>query len=190
MTRRRPRGLTADERDLWRKVTRQDAPLHPERPPPIAEQVGQRAAPPPPADIPPFRIGERAAETAMPPAAVDGAAGVRMDRKSFGQMKRGKLQPEARIDLHGMSLAQAHPALNRFILDSHAQGRRLVLVITGKGKRAADDGPIPARRGLLRHQVPHWLGAPPLAQLVLQVTEAHRRHGGGGAYYVYLRRKR
>ncbi len=57
-----------------------------------------------------------------------------MDRKSFGKLKRGKLPPEARIDLHGMTLDQAHPALTRFILDSHAKQRRLVLVITGKGK--------------------------------------------------------
>jgi DNA-nicking Smr family endonuclease len=115
---------------------------------------------------------------------------VRMDRKSFGKMKRGKLVPEARIDLHGMTLAQAHPALTRFILDSHASQRRLVLVITGKGKTRDDAGPIPVRRGVLRHQVPHWLATPPLAQAVLQISEAHLKHGGGGAYYVYLRRSR
>ncbi len=113
-----------------------------------------------------------------------------MDRKSFTNLKRGKLKPEARIDLHGLTLAQAHPALNRFILDSHAQGRRLVLVITGKGKTERDNGPIPVRRGILRHQVPHWLDTPPLSQVVLQVAEAHLKHGGEGAYYVYLRRHR
>ncbi len=105
-------------------------------------------------------------------------------------MVRGKLKPEARIDLHGMTLAQAHPALNSFILNAHADGLRLVLVITGKGKTRSDSGPIPERIGLLRNQVPRWLDMAPLRPLVLQVEESHRRHGGSGAYYVYLRRPR
>ncbi|MDY6859138.1 MAG: Smr/MutS family protein [Pseudomonadota bacterium] len=105
-------------------------------------------------------------------------------------MKRGKLSPEARIDLHGMTVAQAHPALTSFILRAHADGKRLVLVITGKGKRAEDDGPIPVRRGVLKHQVPHWLTSPPLGSAVLQITPAHAKHGGTGAYYVYLKRQR
>jgi DNA-nicking Smr family endonuclease len=113
-----------------------------------------------------------------------------MDRKRFGQMKKGRLSPEARIDLHGMTIAQAHPALQRFILDAAADGRRLVLVITGKGKTRPDHGPIPERHGVLRHQVPHWLGTAPLKPHVLQITEAHLKHGGGGAFYVYLRKPR
>ena len=105
-------------------------------------------------------------------------------------MLRGKTAPEARIDLHGMTLAEAQPELVRFILNAHASGLRLVLVITGKGKRDEDHGPIPARRGVLRHQVPHWLNLPPLSAAVLQVASAHLKHGGEGAYYVYLRRAR
>ena len=69
-------------------------------------------------------------------------------------------------------------------------GRRLVLVITGKGKDRDDGGPIPTRHGILRHQVPQWLALPPLSQAILQVTPAHLKHGGHGAYYVYLRRNR
>ena len=72
---------------------------------------------------------------------------------------------------------------------AQAAGCRLVLVITGKGKRRDDDGPIPERLGALRHQVPHWLHAPPLSGAVQQIAQAHLRHGGGGAYYVYLRRR-
>ena len=73
---------------------------------------------------------------------------------------------------------------------SVAEGRRFVLVITGKGKSRPDDGPIPERHGVLRHQVPHWLNSPPLRSHVLQISEANRKHGGLGAYYVYLRRPR
>lgn len=117
-------------------------------------------------------------------------APVQMDRKTFTKMKRGKLAPEGRIDLHGMTLDHAHGVLHRFILTSHAAGKRLVLVITGKGKHRDDGGPIPVRFGVLRHQVPQWLATPPLSAHVMQVTQAHVSHGGGGAYYVYLRRNR
>ena len=113
-----------------------------------------------------------------------------MDHKNFGRMTRGKLSPEARIDLHGMTLAEAHPELIRFILNAHSDGLRLVLVITGKGKRGVDAGPVPQRQGVLKQQVPHWLHMPPLGPAILQVAEAHLKHGGTGAYYVYLRRHR
>ncbi|MBD3665219.1 Smr/MutS family protein [Sulfitobacter aestuariivivens] len=119
-----------------------------------------------------------------------GAAPVQMDKKAFTKLKRGKLVPEGRIDLHGMTLDRAHPALTRFILSAHKSGKRLVLVITGKGKMRDDGGPIPVRHGVLRHQVPQWLSMAPLSQVVLQVSQAHVSHGGGGAYYVYLRRQR
>ena len=112
-----------------------------------------------------------------------------MDAGTHAKMTRGKLVPEARIDLHGMTLAEAHPELIRFILNAQSQGLRLVLVITGKGKRRDDSGPIPQRMGALRHQVPHWLHLPPLGPAVLQISEAHLKHGGSGAYYVYLRRR-
>jgi DNA-nicking Smr family endonuclease len=115
---------------------------------------------------------------------------VQMDNKAFTKLKRGKLSPEGRIDLHGMTLDRAHPALTRFILGAHKNGKRLVLVITGKGKMRDEGGPIPVRYGVLRHQVPQWLSMPPLASAVLQVSQAHISHGGGGAYYVYLRRQR
>lgn len=115
-------------------------------------------------------------------------APVQMDRKAFEQMKRGKLKPEGRLDLHGLTLDRAHPMLTQFILSAQRSGKRLVLVITGKGKSRDDGGPIPVRFGVLRHQVPQWLALPPLSSAVLQVTQAHDRHGGGGAYYVYLRK--
>ncbi|WP_428513748.1 Smr/MutS family protein [Roseovarius sp.] len=115
---------------------------------------------------------------------------LQMDKRTNTRLKRGKVEPEARIDLHGMTLARAQPALTGFILRAQAQGKRLVLVITGKGKNTDTGGPIPTRNGVLRHAVPQWLGMAPLSGLVLQITQAHVRHGGGGAYYVYLRRNR
>lgn len=117
-------------------------------------------------------------------------APLRMDKKTFTQMTRGKKKPEGRLDLHGMTLDRAHPALLRFVMGSHAAGKRLILVITGKGKERDEGGPIPVRYGVLRHQVPQWLALAPLSSVVLQVTPAHLSHGGGGAYYVFLKRTR
>jgi len=115
---------------------------------------------------------------------------ISMDRKAYARLMRGKLRPEGKIDLHGMTLERAHPVLTRFILSAQSQGKRLVLVVTGKGKQRDDGGPIPVRIGVLRHQVPQWLNNPPLSLAILQVTQAHVRHGGGGAYYVYLKKVR
>jgi len=113
-----------------------------------------------------------------------------MDRKRFTQLKRGNLKPEGNLDLHGMTVDRAHVALTRFVLSAHGSGKRLILVVTGKGKMRDDGGPIPVRHGVLRHQVPQWLSLPPLASAVLQVTPAHQKHGGTGPYYVYLRKAR
>ncbi|WP_306438998.1 Smr/MutS family protein [Litoreibacter roseus] len=113
-----------------------------------------------------------------------------MDKKVFKKMSAGRLSPEARIDLHGMTLDRAHSALTGFIMRANAEGQRLVLVITGKGKRRDEGGPIPVRTGVLRQQVPMWLSQAPLSPLILQVSQASQKHGGLGAYYVYLRRNR
>jgi DNA-nicking Smr family endonuclease len=112
-----------------------------------------------------------------------------MDRRRFDKLRRGRLEPEARLDLHGMTSEHAHAALTGFILDAHARDLRLVLVITGKG-RADETAFQPRRHGILRHSLPHWLAAPPLGSRILEVASAHQRHGGAGAYYVYLRRRR
>jgi DNA-nicking Smr family endonuclease len=151
-----------------------------------------------PQRLPEFRLGEKSRAKPLAKSGHDLApsladalrqAPLQMDAKAYGKMTRGKLLPEARIDLHGLTLAEAHPELIGFILNAQSAGLRLVLVITGKGKVKDDHGPIPQRTGALRHQVPSWLRLPPLGQAVLQVAEAHLRHGGAGAYYVYLRRR-
>lgn len=190
----RRRGLTPEDKDLWARVARSAMPMHPERPNSAEPDI--RATPSKPAvlraPLPDFSVGQMAAARpallaqAPSPAQRLAQQPLRMDHKTHRRMTQGKVAPDARLDLHGMTLAAAHPALLGFILSSHAQGRRLVLVITGKGR--GDHGPLPTRPGALRHQVPHWLHMPPLAAVVQQVSAAHYRHGGEGAYYVYLRR--
>ena len=195
MTRRR---LKPEEVELWRQIAATTERLHPEkqrgedpvlRPKPTPHKTAKLR-------LPEFVIGQtaRPATAAMDlkPALSDRLRNtpVNMDSKAFMRMKRGKLTPEGRIDLHGMTMDRAHPALTSFILRAQAHGSRLVLVITGKGRDRDEGGPIPVPRGILKHQVPMWLSSPPLAQAVLQITEAHISHGGAGAYYVYLRRHR
>ncbi len=196
---RRPRGLHPDERELWHRVAataRALHPDHPQRPDRSEKQPPQKAKPQPKPLFKPFQLGDalrpqpRLHDLAPSLEQHLTTALLRMDRNIFGKMSRGKVQPEARIDLHGMTLAEAHPELIRFILGAHAGGKRLVLVITGKGKRGVDHGPIPQRMGALRHQVPQWLAQPPLGALILQVASASLKHGGAGAYYVYLKRQR
>lgn len=188
------KSLSEEDRALWERVKQSATPLHRAiDAPEIAPKKVKTAKHHP--KVTPFELGETARATTvkrdLAPTIQEQlhAAPLRMDRKAFTKMKGGKLKPEAKLDLHGHTLAQAHPELTDFILRCHARGFRLVLVVTGKGKDRDEGGPIPIRRGVLRHQVPVWLSQPPLGALVLQVTQAHLRHGGGGAYYVYLRRR-
>ncbi|SCZ72442.1 Smr/MutS family protein [Epibacterium ulvae] len=198
MTRRK---LTEEELDLWKQVARQTERLHPERPSvsadlPTASKQGKKKQPVEPPLFEVFKVGSKATPSTtghrLKPAVASALAAhpVKMDDKAFRKLKRGKLKPEGKLDLHGMRIDTAHPALTGFILRSHAAGKRLVLVVTGKGKDRDEPGPIPVPRGVLRHNVPQWLALPPLVQVVLQVTPAHISHGGDGAYYVYLRRSR
>lgn len=188
MAPRKPRNLHHDEQALWEKVAAQTTRLKPTRAAKIANQGATKkdTNPAKTASIPSFRIGANPTVKHVLPKG--DTPRIAMDYKAYKKMKGGKLTPEARIDLHGLTVAQAHPRLVGFIQDSARQGRRLVLVITGKGRPAHDDGPVPIRTGILRHQVPHWLHTMPLKPLVLQINEANRKHGGQGAIYVYLRR--
>ena len=189
------RKLRPEERELWKKVadtaTPLAAPVKMEMPRALSlpkAKIERPAAVQP--DLKSFKIGAKSRST---PLVGGGHAAVKpapvMDAKSFGKLTRGKLRPEGRIDLHGMTMAEAHPALQDFILGSAQLQRRLVLVITGKGKSKPDHGPIPERHGALRPNVPIWLRQSPLSAVILEVTPAHQRHGGAGAFYVYLRRR-
>lgn len=186
----RRRRLRPDEAELWQRVIEHASPLRHVAPLPEIPLSEPQAAPPRTANLVLPPLVRR--PPALPAVSVDLRPGpmiapsggqVLMDRRTFGRLRRGKIAPEGRIDLHGMTQAEAHGALTGFILRSHNIGRRLVLVITGKGQGATPGG-------VLRRQVPHWLALPPLRALVLNMAEAHPSHGGSGAIYVYLRRNR
>ena len=193
MSRRKKPRLSAEDAELWARVTQSAKPMTPVRSKdsPLPPKPAPKKAPLPAFEIMNFRIGDTA-DTSVGSYRPTPASSlpVRMDSGKHRKMIRGKIKPEARIDLHGMTMAQAHPALTHFISRAHDDAKRLVLVITGKGRDRDAPGPIPMRRGVLKHQVPGWLTAPPLNAMVLEIREAHLSHGGTGAYYVYLRRQR
>lgn len=124
----------------------------------------------------------KAKGTGKGPSGVNGAT---QDR-----LRRGLIEPDARIDLHGMTQGAAHRALFTWLAAAQARGCRLALVITGKGN-PKNDGNAPwmmSAHGVLKQMVPRWLNEPGLAALIASVQPAHVKHGGDGALYVYLRK--
>jgi DNA-nicking Smr family endonuclease len=115
-----------------------------------------------------------------------------LERRLRTRLKRGQEPIEAVLDLHGLRQDEAHGALVAFLQRKAAQGARLVLVVTGKGGGLSADGRdhVFQERGVLRRNVPHWLRMAELRPLVLGFEEADAAHGGAGALYVRLRRRR
>jgi DNA-nicking Smr family endonuclease len=108
------------------------------------------------------------------------------DREIDRALSRGKRVPEAKLDLHGMTLAAAERAVAEFLAVSSEQGRRVVLIVTGKGLRL-DGGRVFG--GRIRTEFPGWLDRADNRARIAGVRAAHPRHGGSGAFYVLLRRR-
>jgi DNA-nicking Smr family endonuclease len=180
----RKRVLSEEERALWEGVARQAKPLrgksrpartHGVEPPSGAPPIRPAAPPRPivPAHAP------KPVKPAVPPLAPLG-------RRERSKLSRGRSEIDARLDLHGMTQLHAHHALLGFLQRAHHDGLTFVLVITGKGTMSGGE----FERGVLRRQVPHWLSLPEFRALVTGFEEAHIGHGGSGALYVRIRRRR
>jgi len=112
-----------------------------------------------------------------------------MDRRTANRLRRGQLPIDGELDLHGFRQAQAHQTLDRFIEKAAREGRRCLLVITGKGACAeVEKGWRGA--GVLREAVPGWLNDPVNRTRILSFCHAQPRDGGDGALYVLLKRRR
>ncbi len=193
---RRRKNLSEEDQKLWDLVKQSAEPLHAVSyaEPPITKVVIPEVHRP--RAIKPFKMGGQKKEArlrmdlASDPMQPLSRMPQALDKRTHDRLRKGKKSPEARIDLHGMTAAQAHSVLRGFIHSSHARGLRLVLVITGKGNTTREEiGIMPTRSGVLRHALPQWLDAPDMHPMILQISSAHLRHGGGGAYYVYLKKK-
>jgi len=193
---RRPSGhrrLTADEEHLWSTVARTIKPLRHAK----KTAATRHKAPNPDVARPdvrplarplarPVKKKAAAAPVAAPRQHAAPPPPLSIAHRERQQLARGRAAIDARIDLHGMTQAQAYGALLRFLHRSQARGAKFVLVITGKGSPVA----APEERGVLRRQVPLWLGLPELRACVLGFDAAHAGHGGEGALYVRLRKAR
>jgi DNA-nicking Smr family endonuclease len=179
MSRRR---LDPEERSLWKDVTRSVAPLSKRRRADDADE--------PPA-VPPLKAKLKSKPVALKPIAsiaplpVSRPEPAPLGRKAKRRLARNGDAIHGRLDLHGMTQAQAHDRLLSFLHASQAKGAKVVLVITGKGARGGD-----TERGVLKRQVPMWLRLPEFRDLVVGFESAGIGHGGEGAMYVRLRRVR
>lgn len=177
-----PRRLSEEEKRLWAAIKRTAEPLAPQPVPeePIEAEPVKR----PPAAVPQKPVvPETRTPKRMPPAAGP------LDRRTVSRLSRGQSSVDSRIDLHGLTQAAAHDRLLRFVEDAQARGDRIVLVITGKGNGGASASGTPVR-GVLRQAVPHWIGSAAFKPFVAGISEAGRRHGGAGAIYIRIRRRR
>jgi len=159
----RLRHPTDEERAFFEETFKDARPLPKMRRPPAAKAGARKSAQPQPPAAP-------AKARAWLSEDVPPIAGRRETR-----LRRGRLEPQARLDLHGLTQDEAHRALLRFFVRAHGLDQRLVLVITGK-------------RGVLRGLVPRWLAEAAFRPLVAGLRSAHIRHGGEGAFYVALKK--
>ncbi len=171
------RRLTPDERTLWDAVASTVRPIK-----------GRMTVQPPLATAPP----QATKPVRLTPAVSDKQSiapprspAPMLDSSWEKRIRSGTLSPEMAIDLHGHNLSAAHARLNLALTSALAQGVRTMLVITGKPRKADSSG-----RGAIRSEIGHWLQTSPHADAIASVRLAHPRHGGDGALYLILRRKK
>lgn len=186
---RRGRTLSEEETTLWEVVARGVKPLRKPRAkaepkvPKTKATAGEKPAAKTPVRIKADELFTgRGAPPPLPPKSKPALAPI--DRRTKQKLSRGREQIEARLDLHGMTQDQAHGALSRFLRNAQGQGMKFVIVVTGKGLRGASG----SERGVLRREVPRWLGMPEFRDVVVGFEVAASGHGGEGALYVRVRR--
>ena len=191
------RKISRAENELWQQVTGDVEPLAPDGGPASGpsqdislqseegpEEGGSEDSGPPKKKAarprPAVSLPLPAAGSGDPDLTHGRAAG--LDRRTQTRMRRGQIDIEARIDLHGLTQVEAHRALHAFLLGSRDADRRAVLVITGKGRGSGE--------GVLRDAVPRWLNEGSIRPMIRAFSHAAPKHGGGGALYVLLKRRK
>ncbi len=190
-------GVSDAEKHLWLEAMREAKPL---RKPAVIRQEAElegngqsdaAKAKKPKTAQPKAKAGTSRVKPASPPQPRTPASQIELshgrsaglDRRQADRLKRGRLPIDGRIDLHGMTQARAQVALQRFISDAAMDGKRCLLVITGKGRENPEGG-------ILRQAVPRWLNQPGLREKIVSFDYAQQKDGGTGALYVLLRRRR
>jgi DNA-nicking Smr family endonuclease len=181
------RGLTGEDRALWDEIAKSIRPLPGRRTKigrepealSIEDQISKGAEKKNRPTVAKPPIKHRAPPS--PPLA-------KIDRRLKSKLSRGNAEIDAKLDLHGHTQAQAKSRLLRFLETAQTREHALVLLITGKGKRSDDSWSNEG--GVLKRQVPLWLSLPEFRSLVIGFEEAGIRHGGAGALYIRVRRRR
>ena len=186
MSRRKGRPLAPEEEELWRAVRKTVTPLRPEKivvPPPAvaaAEPEPQRSL----VHLPPAVSPAPAAKPALPKLHPFG-------KRERQAVNRGRTAIDGRLDLHGYRQDEAHARLSGFLSYAQSMGWKVVLVITGKGRPGGDFQSLhDHERGVLKRVVPLWLSLPEFRRVVLGYEDAGPVHGGGGALYVRIRKRK
>lgn len=170
--------LSGEDRILWGKVARSTVPLAGKSIEEPDEEQEDFAV------LLEARPQARRKLVEQVPASAPAAVPQRLhgiDAPTRAKLAKGRLPIEGKVDLHGLTQHEAHGLLLSFLHRAHRDGRRHVLVVTGKGSTSGGEG-------ILRRAVPSWFSTPPFRMLVSGHQEAARRHGGEGALYVRLRR--
>lgn len=189
----RKRTLTEEEEALWYEVMVETQPRPGRRKAVVTREYADTSAPTPE----PKRTAKPPVKYTLKPVAPLHRPAPpplnRLDDRTAKRLVRGQLMPEARLDLHGETRHTAAKVLLRFVADGRATGKRLVLVITGKGSlghllHSRDFHESSESGSVLRDLLPGWLNEPQFRTHVAGFQPAHPRHGGGGAFYLWLRR--
>jgi len=166
---KRSRELSGEEAALWERVAETVKRRR------VAKRAALTPAEPglPPKPKAPSRAPPKSVSAApkQPPA----------DRSGERRVRRGQLDIGATLDLHGHTQTTARTALARFLAVAQVSGHPTVIVITGMGRGG---------EGVLKRRLVEWLAEPDLRPLTTGYAPAHRMHGGAGAFYVFVRRKR
>lgn len=163
------RELTADDRAIWKRVTRTVTP----KPDYAQKQESADFAKMLQARGPYMRVTPQA-------RSVKTQRHKTVEPTQDKRVRRGRVDIERRIDLHDMTRDQARPALFNAVRAAYARGEKCLLVITGKGLRL---------NGVLRQTFPNWINADEIRPMIASYAQSHIRHGGTGAWYVFLKRK-
>ncbi len=175
-----PRDVTPDEQNLWDAATRTDKPLQKRsRVPAKVKAVQKQSDAPirpqaslPYSELPDLHRGEY----------------VGIDRNTQERFRKGEMEIDGRLDLHGFTRDEARKKVSGFLAAHYASGSRFLLIITGKGTFRKSDEAV--QGGVLRDSLPDWLSEPDVRPYILAFDTAKAKHGGSGAFYVLLRRKR
>ncbi|MDA7946397.1 MAG: Smr/MutS family protein [Hyphomicrobiaceae bacterium] len=183
-------GLDPEDADLWQQVAKTTEPLRKGK-----NRAVKTPDHPESQSIPAVRSQEEHSEKpvkrhiAKEPARRAPPSLATIEKREIRGLGGGRVSVDARIDLHGARQLEAHRMLKSFLAGAQENGHRYVLVITGKGSSRAQGGEAQGR-GVLNREVPRWLSEPEFRQWVVSFAPAHKRHGGEGALYVRIRRRK